>query len=300
MEIRKSCFLVMTFALLIVNASAAAVAVIPSSKSVSQGKTFDLNVSIDPKSTAIAGAQLNIEFNKTMFNVNSIKEGNLFKQNGASTFFNSGAINNSLGTVVNIYGVILGSFNVSALGTFITINMTAIGTTSTSVINLTNVKIADPNGNYVALNVINGSVNINKTATDTTPPDSVNNLKNISYAPTYINWTWTDPSDVDFAKVMVYINGMFKTNVSKGVKYYNLTSLIPNTTYTISTHTVDISGNINITWKNYTANTAKDTIPGTIFSSGVINNSLGTVVNIYGVILGSFNMSPLEHLSQSI
>ncbi len=98
------------------------------------------------------------------------------------------------------------------------------------------------------------------TSTYTFTP-SISNLKNISYAPTYINWTWTDPSDVFFAKVMVYINGMFKTNVSKGVKYYNATSLIPNTAYTISTHTVDTSGNINKTWKNHTAMTAKDAIP---------------------------------------
>jgi hypothetical protein len=53
----------------------------------------------------------------------------------------------------------------------------------------------------------------------------VNNLKNISY-------------------------GKFQANVTKGIRYYRATSLIPNTEYTISTHTVDTSGNINMTWVN--------------------------------------------------
>jgi len=60
---------------------------------------------------------------------------------------------------------------------------------------------------------------------------------------------------------MVYINGKFKTNISKGVKYYNATGLIPNTKYTIGTRTVDTSGNINKTWKNFTSITAKDALP---------------------------------------
>ncbi len=111
--------------------------------------------------------------------------------------------------------------------------------------------------NYVAFNVINGSVNINKTSTDITPPDSVNNLKTISYDRKYINWTWTDPITPDFAKVMVYVNGKFMTTVTKGIRYYRATGLIPNTTYTITTHTIDTSGNINQTWINSTAKTSR-------------------------------------------
>ena len=80
MEIRKSCFLVITFVLLIGHESAAIVAVIPSSKSVSQGQTFDLNVSIDPRSTAIAGAQLNIEFNKTILNLKVLRRGSFLNR----------------------------------------------------------------------------------------------------------------------------------------------------------------------------------------------------------------------------
>ncbi|KAF5432717.1 hypothetical protein C5S35_16935 [Candidatus Methanophagaceae archaeon] len=91
---------------------------------------------------------------------------------------------------------------------------------------------------------------------NTTPPVSVTNLQNITYEQTYINWTWTDPADVDFSHVIVYRNNVPKPNVTKGVQYYNATGLSPNNSYVIATHTVDTTGNINQTWVNHTAWTA--------------------------------------------
>lgn len=94
------------------------------------------------------------------------------------------------------------------------------------------------------------------TNADTIPPASITGLKNISCGQDYINWTWKDPSNPDFAKVMVYINGKLKTNISKGKQYYKATGLAYNTIYKINTHTVDTSGNINKTWVNNSAKTA--------------------------------------------
>ncbi len=94
-------------------------------------------------------------------------------------------------------------------------------------------------------------------AKDKIPPKSVSNLKNITYAKNYINWTWKDPKDIDFRKVMVYIDSKFKKNVSKGKRYYNATNFTANTMHTISTWTVDMNGNINKTWTNRSAWTAK-------------------------------------------
>lgn len=87
---------------------------------------------------------------------------------------------------------------------------------------------------------------------DTTPPASITNLANIS-TPYYINWTWTDPKDTDFSKVKIYLDGKFKKNVTKGKQYYNATNLLAGTQHTISTKTVDTSGNVNKTWVNNTA-----------------------------------------------
>ncbi|VVB91260.1 Cell surface glycoprotein [uncultured archaeon] len=115
------------------------------------------------------------------------------------------------------------------------------------------------------VNINNNTVSAvsNPYASDTTPPRSITNLQNITYAQSYINWTWIDPLDSDFSKVMVYLNGTFKTNVTKGIRYYNASSLAPDTVYIIGTHTLDTSGNINQTWVNQTVRTApiSDTNP---------------------------------------
>jgi len=90
---------------------------------------------------------------------------------------------------------------------------------------------------------------------DTTPPASVTAITNISYANTFINWTWTDPADSDFARVMVYIDGISVPDVLKGQQFYNATGFLFGTTHNISTHTVDTNGNINPAWKNHSAKT---------------------------------------------
>jgi hypothetical protein len=95
------------------------------------------------------------------------------------------------------------------------------------------------------------------TNTDFNPPMRVRKLKNITYAQNYINWTWKDPKDIDFKKVMVFIDNNFMRNVSKGKRFYNATNFEPNTKHTISTWTVDMNGNLNKTWTNHSAWTAK-------------------------------------------
>ncbi|PWB54756.1 MAG: hypothetical protein C3F06_03915 [Candidatus Methanoperedenaceae archaeon] len=86
---------------------------------------------------------------------------------------------------------------------------------------------------------------------------NVTKLKNITYEKNYINWTWKDPKNIDFKKVMVFIDNKFKKNVSKGKMYYNATNFKSNTKHTISTWTVDMNGNINKTWTNHSSRTAK-------------------------------------------
>ena len=58
---------------------------------------------------------------------------------------------------------------------------------------------------------------------DTTAPRSVTGLVNSTYLPTSITWVWTDPTDTDFDRVMVYLDGTWKTNVTKGVQLYSAT-----------------------------------------------------------------------------
>ena len=113
----------------------------------------------------------------------------------------------------------------------------------------------------------------NKTLYDTTPPASINTISATS-TPLYINWTWSDPSDPDLDHVEIYIDSVFKTNVTKGWQFYNASYFAPNLTYTISTRTVDNYSNVNTTWANNTAATPSEL---TYISSFI--NDTGTVSN---------------------
>jgi hypothetical protein len=108
-----------------------------------------------------------------------------------------------------------------------------------------NVTCVGANGNGSVSIAWNVSVHDAEPPADTTPPAGVTALINSTYEKTFINWTWSDPLDADFSKVMVYLDGGFKTNITKGAQYYNAAGLSPDTVYTISTHTVDTSGNVN-------------------------------------------------------
>jgi hypothetical protein len=128
------------------------------------------------------------------------------------------------------------------------------------------------------------------TARDSSVPSSITALKNISYAPNYINWTWTDSTSSDFAYVLIYINGIFNTSVKKGVRYYNATGLIANTKYTISTHSMDTSGNIQMAWVNNTNWTARENVLPII----KINAPQNTTYNTTNIPL---NVSANEEIS---
>lgn len=100
---------------------------------------------------------------------------------------------------------------------------------------------------------------------DSTIPKSVSSLINTTYNYNSIKWTWTDPSDIDFSYVKVYIDGIFRTGVLNGVRSYNATGFLPNTNHIIGIRTVDVNGNENATIRTHTARTKTDAIPpGTV------------------------------------
>lgn len=152
----------------ITSTSRVQVSVLPSdhNHTLAMGETFDLAVIIDPMETYIAGAKLNLEYNKDMLIVNKVTEGDLFKQNGANTFFNRGVVDNSDGTVKNIFNLILGRSNISNPGTFIIVNLTVVNSTGHSWINLSNIEISDPDGFLISAYVFNGTFNSKMESTE--------------------------------------------------------------------------------------------------------------------------------------
>ena len=131
---------------------------------------------------------------------------------------------------------------------------------------------------------------------DTASPQSITDPSLQAAGTTWLNFTWLNPPDPDFSHVMLYLNGSFKTNITAPQNYYNFTGLAPDTVYELGTHTVDTSGNINLTWVNATVRTAPDTITPTpsitvVSPDGGENWARGTIHTIrwnYSGTPGSF------------
>jgi len=171
---------------------------------------------------------------------------------------------NSIPVVVTFFrsdGVAYTNYSlVSQTGPWTTVNIsTAVGPDAENVTDISegrfNVSVTGEGVTTIWYYSVDNNSNIETTKNvtvriDTTPPASISDLHNTT-GTTWINWTWTNPSDDDFAYTMVYLNGVFKTNTSN--PYYNATNLTANTTYEIGTHTVDVNGNVNDTWMNQTA-----------------------------------------------
>ena len=153
---------------------AATIRVATPTQSVSPGTQFTVNITIAPNN-AIAGAQFNLSFDPSLVSVDSVTEGNLFNQNGASTYFMPGTIDNSGGTLTGVVDLLLGSGqSVSNPGTFAVVTMTAGTKSGTSKLTLSNVIVGDVNAQTLSVTLINGQVVISSelTTTTTTTPTS--------------------------------------------------------------------------------------------------------------------------------
>ena len=142
------------------------VSIAPSSQTVSPESNFTVNVSCAP-GQPIKSFELKLSFNASLLQVNSVTEGNIFS--GYSTYFNSGTINNTAGTVVDVYNLIIGLGNVSGNGTLVSINFTAKNVTGISTLGLYDVGVTNETA-YVPIAVNNGTVQV-----DATPPEIIDN-----------------------------------------------------------------------------------------------------------------------------
>jgi len=132
--------------------------VIPSSLIIEGETSFTISINVTPHKS-IAGVQMELIFNPNLILVDSILEGDLFQD--YSNYFNPGIIDNSNGSIKNVFNVILSPHNgVSTPGTFATIRLQSKNIEGTSPINLTNVMIGNPSALPVEYILINGSVSI--------------------------------------------------------------------------------------------------------------------------------------------
>ena len=136
------------------------VGVDPAAKSVDKAEQFTLDVLVTPAG-AIAGAQCDINFDSSLLTVDSVAEGNLLTQGGATSYFNPGTVDNTAGTIRGIAGAITTpGATVSGQGVFATITFTAGATDGATDAALSSVIVADINGARADISVTNGGVTV--------------------------------------------------------------------------------------------------------------------------------------------
>jgi hypothetical protein len=133
------------------------VSVSPATQTISKGDPFTVDITISPD-TPIVGAQFDLSFDTSLASANGVTEGNLLKQDGASTFFQPGTVDNAAGTITGVAGAIIGKgAPVSSPDVFATISFIAKTTAGTSPLDLSNVIVGDINGDPVSITVNSGS-----------------------------------------------------------------------------------------------------------------------------------------------
>jgi len=138
----------------------------PVSQTVDSGDTFNVNINCAP-GRPIKAFEFKLSFNPSLLQANSVVEGDIFS--GYTTFFNDGTIDNNAGTIVDVYDLIVGGFNVSAAGTLVIISFTAKSVSGVSLLDLYSVGVCDENG-YLSTVVTDGSVTV--VGTSSPPPPS--------------------------------------------------------------------------------------------------------------------------------
>jgi chitodextrinase len=138
----------------------------PASQTVSAGDTFVITVECLPQQP-VKAFELKMSFNPSLLQATAVVEGNLF--DGYMTFFNAGEIDNTAGTIIKVYNLIVGPGNVTSAGSFVTINFTARSMSGTSALNLYDVRVTNES-DYIDINVVSGSVTV--TGGTTPPPEN--------------------------------------------------------------------------------------------------------------------------------
>jgi len=136
----------------------------------------------------IKSYEFKIIFNPSILSANSVSEGDIFE--GYDTFFNKGTINNSAGSIVNVFGLIVDSGNVTHKGSLAVINFTSLSNSGFSSIVLDNVGVTNENI-YVPVTVNKSTIQIDVVSPgfdDDTPP-VISNVDRITS-----NVLDTDPS----------------------------------------------------------------------------------------------------------
>ena len=175
------------------------VSISPASQIVRPEMSFTVDVYCVP-GQPIRSYELGISFDTSLIKAVSVEEGDIF--DGFSTFFNSGTIDNSEGTIINIFGLILGSGVVLEPGTFVKISFTSESNTGSSALVLNDVGVTNET-EYISISVNDGILQVDASSPEisdvTATPPSQESSGSVN-----ISTVVTDNSEVDIVCLNIY------------------------------------------------------------------------------------------------
>ena len=133
------------------------ITVIPSDSNIMAGENIDIDISVNTDQTFV-GAQMKIRFDSSLVSTTELEEGNLYSNSGLFYMFNTGTIDNSHGSINDIFAVTLGGGGISNDGNFIHIDMTAGNTSGVCNIHLENVIFSNSEGIPIPVIVRNANI----------------------------------------------------------------------------------------------------------------------------------------------
>jgi len=135
-----------------------AINIAPYARTVKKNETFTISVYVEPGEPIIGVSFDYLYFDHAVIQVNSITEGGLFDP--YTTIFNSGTIDNTNGTINNVYGFTDPVKNVTSIGIFCNISFTAQQEIGTSLLDLEDVVITNASGGEPTVTINDGKVAI--------------------------------------------------------------------------------------------------------------------------------------------
>jgi hypothetical protein len=130
--------------------------VVPGYEFIPMDTTFSINVYCKT-AQPIKAYEFKMSFDPTKLQAVSVSEGDFFL--GYATFFMPGTINNTAGTIVNIYDLIMGLGNISTPGVFVTVTFRTLNSTGVSDITIYDEGICNETM-YVPYQKKNGKIQI--------------------------------------------------------------------------------------------------------------------------------------------
>ncbi len=141
------------------------ISIISPATTANQGGTFSVNVTVDPAGISVNGVQMNLKFDPTVVQLNSVVIGN-FLGNNPIQFNNN--IDNTNGNLVLAYTVAGGNPAVTTSGTYATLNfkVNSNAPAGTSTLDLTMAKLSNASGNIPGVMANDGTVTVNPPSGD--------------------------------------------------------------------------------------------------------------------------------------